>query len=633
MTYCVRYLVGLLCVALQVLAFRSSVGIPNNSPPRVRLGLVHNHHGIIVSSQTRLFLADNTEPSTTMATPRRRTRPVNLNVRNLMDLIRGEFSSGGDTNTNTTFAWTKTRNYLYRTTKADDSSNDNSNNNKLALTVHQVQHVLTFLRNNFPPDTCRVILQSSPRILRKNCGTFLQPTTDFLRQLYRDDMLLTAIHRNPDLLLTSGMGYDADALELVEVFLGQELQLTSQNMAKLKRTAPFVFQLPVYKLLSVLNVLTQILLAGGYQDQETKSILTKLVLSHPHILQLSVESNLQPRLEFLKERCHLQTSDLAVLVKGSSASVLALSVKENLEPTIAFLTDLLSGRPDPASDLRKCLRSHPQLLGLSLKNLHSKKAYFDALDHSSSSSSPSSSLASRVLVRSPAVYSLSLDGNIVPTIEFLARVWGTKAPPIRSEDNANGNEKSNDEPMGQVTEHNDGSVESGTVSQSDSLASLLSEYPSILTLSLEGNIQPTVNFYNRTGYIHLDGDWNLLRRHSQPGKSKSSVIRGRYIAASLFNRLLPRWHYCRSVVSPTSDNNDDEGGGNNSDVGLGEDNDYSAVPVIPLHVLVSAKDPAFCEQMGIDHDEYCIYMTNSIPRLKFSSQFDTWLKTGRPIDL
>jgi hypothetical protein len=598
----------------------------------IRPRVVHHHYAVLWStSTTRLFVLEE-KPASTSTTRRR----VNSNVRNLMDIIQGEFSSNpADLDTNKTSAsssssWTKTRNYLYRATATTDDTSDS----KL-----KVKQVLAFLQSNFSPDTCRLILQTSPRILRKNCATFLQPTTEFLRQLYRDDMLLTAIHRNPDLLLTSGMGYDADALELVEVFLRQELQLSSTNMAKLKRTAPFVFQLPVWKLLSVLNFLTQILVSSGeYQadDQETKIVLGKLVISHPQILQLSVESNLQPRLDFLKERCHLLTSDLAVLVKKSSASVLALSVKDNLEPTIDFLTDLLRDRLDPASDLRKCLRSHPQLLALSLKNLRSKKAYFDAIDQNNRiSCSPSSSLASRVLIRSPAVYSLSLDGNIVPTIEFMARVWGTKAPPVRRQDdsmddNRNDNDSDTDkssvdvEPM---IRDNDDSLDSQ--SSEESLVSLLGEYPSILTLSLEGNIQPTISFYNRTGYMQLDGEWNLVRRQGKTmSGGKVSVVRGRYIAASLFNRLLPRWHYCQSVAPNSVGNNFDADVGDNDD-----DNENDAAPVIPLHILVSATDRAFCDQMGIDHDDYIKDKTESIPRLKFSSQFDTWLKTGRPIDM
>jgi hypothetical protein len=52
-----------------------------------------------------------------------------------------------------------------------------------------------------------------------------------------------------------------------------------------------------------------------------------------------------------------------------------------------------------------------------------------------------------------------------------------------------------------------------------------------------GNLQPTMNFFNRTGYTALDDDWKLV-------DSSSTRIRGRYIASSLYQRLLPRWHYC-----------------------------------------------------------------------------------------
>jgi hypothetical protein len=506
-----------------------------------------------------------------------------------MDLITGEFLDTANNNIDKK-SWTKTRNYLYRT--ADK------------LTVAQVQQVLAFLRDNFSTETCQAVLQQSPRILRKKVQSFLQPTVDFLRQLYGDELLGQAVRRKPDLLLTNGMGYDADALELVELFLAKEVALTPINIKKLKRTAPFVFQLPVYKLLTVLNFFTSILKQGDrYSDQQCKSILAKLVLSHPQILQLSVTENLQPRLNFLRERCGLLETDLAVLVKGSSAAILALSVKDNLAPTIDFMSDLLRGRPDPLADLRKSLLSHPPLLGLSLDNLRSKKEYFDAIDGNKGSGVAGKcdltvgSLASRVLVRSPAVYSLSLRGNIVPTIDFLARVWGA----TRQEEGSNK------------------SVPIPHHEKKTSLAAMLSEYPGILTLSLEGNIQPTLNFFNRTNYVSLDRDWNLLP--DRDGGGKPHVIRGRYIAASLFNRLLPRWQYCQSLAPGSTEKK------------AGDMDTTTGPPSIPLHVLVSATDPAFCQQMGIDVNAFTTFKTESIPRLRFSSQFDTWIKTGRPIDI
>jgi hypothetical protein len=140
---------------------------------------------------------------------------------------------------------------------------------------------------------------------------------------------------------------------------------------------------------------------------------------------------------------------------------------------------------------------------------------------------------------------------------------------------------------------------------------LLRDYPSVLTLSLEGNLKPTLHFYNQTGYTSLTEDWELI---SPPAKRAASsaqpkVIRGRYIAASLFHRLLPRWHYWMS------------------------EHPQSGAIKPPLHAMVGATDPAFCKLMGLDMHAYLEFKQESAPRLKFSSQFDTWLKTGRAIDI
>jgi hypothetical protein len=106
-----------------------------------------------------------------------------------------------------------------------------------------------------------------------------------------------------------------------------------------------------------------------------------------------------------------------------------------------------------------------------------------------------------------------------------------------------------------------------------------------------------MNFFNRTGYTSLGDDWKLVEG--------SKRIRGRYIASSLFDRLLPRWHYCIN---------------------------HELLPP-PLHLIVSANDASFCQHLSLDVDDFFMFRKEAIPRLKFSSQFDTWLKTGRPIDI
>ena len=96
------------------------------------------------------------------------------------------------------------------------------------------------------------------------------------------------------------------------------------------------------------------------------------------------------------------------------------------------------------------------------------------------------------------------------------------------------------------------------------------------------------------------------------------------MAASLYNRLLPRWHYCLSRGFGTMD----EGG--RGDVGTREE---PSLPPPPLHLLVQASDGLFCQALDLEYDDFMDFKEAAIPRLKFSSQFDTWLRTGRPIQV
>jgi hypothetical protein len=144
------------------------------------------------------------------------------------------------------------------------------------------------------------------------------------------------------------------------------------------------------------------------------------------------------------------------------------------------------------------------------------------------------------------------------------------------------------------------------------LSMLLKEYPNVLTLSLDGNIQPTVSFYNQTGYVSLDSE-GRLNNYSSVGANSASpttttLIRGRHIATSLYNRLLPRWHFCLSQ-------------------------NLTEHEMPPLHILTMATDTAFCEHHGFLQHEFEAFKVEAIPKLKFSSQFGMWLKTGRPIDV
>lgn len=477
--------------------------------------------------------------------------------------------------------WKKLKRFLYRVTAASEGG----------LTIQQTRKVLEFL-DGFIVDrgVQRMIILHSPRILTKSVQTRLRPTVDFLLSLYGSELFHVAIRRNPDLLLTSGTGYDGDDLGLVEVFLQQDLKLSRKCIDLLKKSHPQLFLLSMVQLLSVVSFLRHVLEpqldteCTAHDSQKTTKVIGRLVQTHPTIFHLAVEENLKPRLRFLQERCCFRGNDLASLIKSSSGSILGLSVNDNLNPTIDLLSTLLSH-----SELRKSLLSHPQILGLSLENLRSKIDYFHRIDQlDQSCDTKRKSLASRVLIKAPAVYSLSLKGNIIPTVQFLARIWGQ---PCLNDERTNLT----------ALDH----VLYPPKSESCSLlGSLLGECPTILSMSLYGNIQPTVYFYARAGYILLDRDDRL-----QPlPDGTMTVIRGRYITASLFTRLLPRWYYCQEKST------DDE----------------FVKP--PLYVLAGTTDEAFCSRFGYDISAYLKFKETEIPRLKFSSQFETWIHTGRAID-
>jgi hypothetical protein len=467
--------------------------------------------------------------------------------------------------------WTKTRTYLYQQKK---------------LTTTQVETVLAFLEELFPedPGLQASIIQNIPRILRKNVKTKLRPTSDFLKELYGDVMFHTAIERKPNLLLSRGLGYELElgTLEVVEMFLSKQLNCSDAAISKLKRNAPHIFQAPLSTLLGGVAFFENILRQDNkYSDDHITKILAKIVSLHPKIIQLSPSTKLQPQLEFFKERCGFESADIAVLVQSSSASVWGLSVEANLKPTIDFLAAILPEK----QDLRKCLLAHPQLLALSLANLKEKVDYFNSF---SDRTEGKQGLAARVLLRTPAVYSLSLSNSIKPKIEFLGAVWGTNTPLLVQR-------KSDDY---------------DTVGRKR-LNSLLCTFPNVLTLSLEGNIRPTIKFYNRTGYIQLNKDWRPVT--TKAGQT-NHLLHGRFIATSLYNRLLPRWHICLEQAKSK------EGAHGIDQLKL------------PLHILVSASDLAFCKYCGFSTDEYNTFCQNNMPELKYYFRLDKWINRGLPID-
>ncbi|CAB9522122.1 mTERF [Seminavis robusta] len=513
--------------------------------------------------------------------------------------------------------WSKTKNYLY---------------NQRDLTDDQVGKVLHFLNDVLKDDidlVCSVI-QSNPRILRKSVDHYLIPTAQFLQNLYGSELFCEAVRRNPGILLSTGVGHNApdDAVAAMEELLTQRLGRQPRDITALKKKAPWLFQTSVEQITSVLHYLDHLLLQQQQQQQQhqqnhddpssasehedpiisehrRKTMLGKLIQAYPTIFHLSVETNLKPKVAFLQQQCGFTNADVASLLTSTTrAGLFCLSLHDNLQPTLELLQELFRDDDNSHALLRDCILKHPQILSLSQANLQEKIAYFDRMDdddelqqNANAGQSQKDSLACRIAIRSPTIFSLSLNENIQPKVDFLANVWGINA-------------------------NHDAPHDASTTKPS--LTALLGEYPNILTLSLEGNIQPTLNFYNQTGYIKLDSDWNWEPSDPEEDGDKkenpSPLIRARYIACSLFQRLLPRWHFYLKIKVKRS----------KTQFPVEEDDDNDAPP---LHILAMASDAKFCDFLGAEEEEYKAFKEETIPRLKFSSQFDTWLKTGRPIDV
>jgi len=515
-----------------------------------------------------LLKCENNVQETLVATPKQ-----------ILHFLTTRYGNDGD--------WTRARNYVYRA----------------KLTMKQVEEVTHFLEETFPASSTNevaAIIQSSPRILRKNTATYLMPTATFLQDLYGDRLFREAIGRNPNLLLVSGLGYNnAHHTEDVECFLHESFNMSKAAVKKLKKSAPFVFSRSLSPLQDVTSFLTSQLLKSNQTNvPKATRWVSKLLLGYPQLFYLSVDSNLEPRIEFLRESCNLNDEQIASLLYKAGGSILGLSVEDNLKPKLEFLFQLLqagygNGRHTDIKGnlLKKCILSHASILGLSLSNLEQKVHYFSTIDHGCKE------LAARIAVRSPAVYSLSLSENLYPTLNFLSKIWGVEKPPSL----VNGTSNLLTVDSFERKQQNNSRLET--------LSGMLLEYPGILTLSLEGNIQPTLRFFNQTGYTMLDEDWNVLENVTR--------IRGRYIAASLFGRLLPRYHYATIMKQPSS-------------TGSQEEEEFAQSP--SLHILVSCTDEDFCAQKNLNLTNYTAFRKQESSRLKFSSQFDTWLQTGRAID-
>ncbi|KAL3789543.1 hypothetical protein HJC23_001351 [Cyclotella cryptica] len=607
--------------------------------------------------------------------------PQRINVREIMALLEKTYPEGsGVSDGNAKQQWSKTRSYLYQyranailSRAKTNASNSHQMQEKTSnevllpeaspakrkrvrtknLSIENVRLIISFLQNSFPkhPKLQARILQNSPRILSQyhSIESRLIPTIEFIRGLYGKmpdcngevgGMIYEAIWRNTNLLLVRGVGYvgggweekgdcsytradgyDGNGVSAVEDYL-VELGVSPSGIVKLKTHHPTLFQLSLkHRVKPAVEYLFSLLGndPSNLTSLKQKKQFARILTNYPMLLHLDVGSNLEPTARFLQSFCDMTDKELSSVIV-STPGILGLSLESNLRPTLQFIFDNINGtaayknnNDDLISVLRKCILKHPQILALSLSNLRAKMHYFDQIDQlrvrskvRNNRSAKKSTLASRILVSAPSTYSLSLK-NIAEKIEYLAAIWKCISPCTYS------------------------STECPRNVEKISLSDMLQEYPQILTLSMEGNIKPTMAFYNMSGYIDLNSD-GLPQEHSSSAMQDHSIIRGRYIATSLYNRLLPRWHYLGLNQSNNQTSVDvDITQTVNTTPLYADKNVPTTLP--PLHLLAGASDEDFCRQMNLSIKEYHSFKKAAAPQLKFNSQFEIWLQTGRPINI
>jgi len=397
--------------------------------------------------------------------------------------------------------------------------------------------------------------------------------------------------------------------------------------------------------------------------------IAKIIMrSSGNVLELSIEKNLGPTIDYLLDNVFVPSSNnnnnnnkrpdmdkQQVNDDGDDDDLSPIIVQEDDENRSRIIEQRDRRRQNEALvQLKKCLLTHPQILCLTLSNLQKKVDYFHSIG--GRHEEEGMLLASRIATRCPQVYSLKLE-RIQQSVDFLSRVWGCHA--VHKPVSDGGDDDDNDE------HHSTGS---SSASNNKILAKMISEYPNVLTLSVEGNLQPTCNFYNQTGYTRLNENWELVvddavddsgdneddadkssslatkkpptKKRNNKNQVRTARIRGRHIAASLYQRLLPRWRFCSIMNLEIAEKEEEEEerlrqqeeqieGSQVSD-----DDKLIVGPRFPsMDLLVMANDAQFCKSLEFDYDRYVQFKREESPRLRFSSQFDVWLKTGRPIDL
>ncbi|GMI04867.1 hypothetical protein TrVE_jg13381 [Triparma verrucosa] len=380
----------------------------------------------------------------------------------------------------------------------------------------------------------------------------LLPTVDYLKNLYGLKEMVKAVEMNPSLLLTRGLG-DVKCRPLSPLLRARGF--TEKEIENIHSKYPQILGLTNSSQCEyVISYLRSIV---GVADGGAKAVC-KVVTRHPWILGLKT-SNLELTHIFLTEDLGLGEKTMRVIVTRF-LPIYGLSLNGNVRESVEKIRAALGLE---AGEFRKVMERHPGIVLLKEENFNEKVEYFEA--------AMGLGAAKKIVLNCPSVFSLSLSKTLIPRVEYLKSVWPDDIE----------------------------------------FSKRVNEYPALMSLSVENNVRPTLDWFYKNGYEVDD-------------------IRGRYLAASLYKRIVPRWLFWKEVDGEVrdlegvlsgfgdDDNDDDNDRRDGKEVVEGWKEDgkegrkgrgregrrkmKGGNP--PLNVLTTASDLKFCEWIGVQGNRF-----------------------------
>jgi len=135
----------------------------------------------------------------------------------------------------------------------------------------------------------------------------------------------------------------------------------------------------------------------------------------PQVLKLSITNNMEPKLEWLQKRLHLDDNSLSKMIQRLPP-ILGMSIPDNLEPKLDWMQDSLSVTDEQLSIM---IQRSPHVLSYSIHDNMEPK-----LDWFQNQLSLTDEQLSEMIQRYTVLFNYSIPNNLEPTLDFYIDALG-----------------------------------------------------------------------------------------------------------------------------------------------------------------------------------------------------------------